>query len=339
MKVYLPAEWEPQETVIMAWPDTHTDWIECLDAAQACVAEIASAIAEVARVVMVTLDPEETAQLISHPNVTLVSEIPYNDTWARDFGPISLIDDDGNVLALDFVFNGWGLKFPANFDNLLTSRLFAKGALKPITRLMTSNFVLEGGSIESDGEGTILTTSFCLMAPNRNYIVKENIDKCLKNMLGADRVLWLGSGKLIGDDTDGHIDTIARFIAPDAIAYAACDRDSDPQAEELAKLEQELEQLRTKDGEPYLLVPLPIPNPIYDADGQRLPATYANFLICNGRVLLPTYGDAHYDKLAIDTLTLAMPQYEVVPINCRVLIEQHGSLHCMTMQIPQSTED
>lgn len=333
----IPAEWEPQEAVIMAWPHEYTDWDYILPEAQDCFVQIVSAIAKVAKVIVCSPHVEEVKERLPQENV-IVCRVPTNDTWARDFGPISLMDDDGNISALDFVFNGWGLKFPAFLDNRITQCLFELKQLAPIRKLLSSNFVLEGGSIESDGEGAILTTSFCLLAPNRNYINQEETEAYLKRLLFANRVLWLKHGRLIGDDTDGHIDTIARFISPTAIAYASCDREEDQHYLELAQMEKELSRFTTEDGDPYLLIPLPIPNPIYDEEGQRLPATYANFLICNGSVFLPVYGDKHYDQLAIDTMQLAMPDYKIVPIDCRVLIEQHGSLHCMTMQIPKSLD-
>jgi agmatine/peptidylarginine deiminase len=263
-----------------------------------------------------------------------VLSVPADDVWARDHGPITVFRDRRPV-HLDFAFNGWGGKFDAARDNAITHRLAALQAWN--APVETLDFVLEGGGIESDGAGTLLTTERCLLAPTRNPgLAKAQIEEKLKGWFGLTRVLWLSRGDLVGDDTDGHIDTLARFCDPGTIAYQACDDRQDAHYEELAAMAVELAALRDAYGKPYKLVPLPLPDPIHDTeDGRRLPAGYANFLIVNGAVLVPVYGDRH-DAEALARLRPCFPGRELIGIDCRALIHQYGSLHCVTMQIPKA---
>ena len=241
---------------------------------------------------------------------------------------------DGRLVHLDFTFNGWGNKFDARLDDRVTRALAASGMLT--APVETLDFVLEGGGIESDGQGTLLTTERCLLASTRNpHFDKTQIEQKLKTWFGLNRVLWLRHGDLIGDDTDGHIDTIARFCDARTIAYQACDDRNDAHYADLKAMEDELKSLRTPDGQPYRLVPLPLPAPIFDAEGKRLPAGYPNFLILNGAVLVPTYRDAN-DAIALERLRPCFPDREVIGIDCRALIAQYGSLHCVTMQYPSA---
>ena len=266
------------------------------------------------------------------PGRVITVPAPANDTWARDHGPITVDTADGPAL-LDFRFNAWGDKFPWEKDDALNRHLanagvFGKHPLQPV------DFVLEGGSIESDGAGTLLTTSECLLTPSRNPSMDRTaIEQLLEEVLGVDRILWLNHGYLAGDDTDSHIDTLARFCAPDHICYVTCPDVADEHYSALAAMEEELQEFRQADGTPYRLTPLPWPDPIYDEDGERLPATYANFLIINGAVLLPVY-DVPQDEEAVRIMAGIFPDREIIPIDCRPLIYQHGSLHCVTMQIP-----
>ena len=266
-------------------------------------------------------------------------ELPYNDTWVRDFGPLGVYEN-GALTLLDFTFDGWGGKFEADKDNALSSRIH-KNWLFGVTPLEKVDLVLEGGSLESDGRGTVLSTTKCLLNPNRNGgLSKEDVEGQLLAHLGVSRVLWLENGALEGDDTDAHIDTLARFVKEDTIAYVTCEDKSDSHYEGLLLMEKELQQFRTKEGEPYTLVPLPLPKAQYSVQGERLPATYANFLILNKTVLMPSYnnGDAH-DKEAVEVLKAIYPEREIIPIPCLALIEQGGSLHCSTMQIMKDKED
>ena len=337
---YLPAEWERQSGVQLTWPHEGTDWAPVLKEVTECYIHMALEIALRERLIIVTPESEQVQQLLQErlpqrvlSNITLC-QAPTNDTWARDHGFITLQTSTGHLL-LDFQFNGWGQKFPAELDNQICRRMMEQGVLQGQYEDHL-DFVLEGGSIESDGKGTILTTSQCLLAPNRNQPLSQTeIEERLKRYLRAERVLWLDYGYLAGDDTDSHIDTLARLCPNDTLLYVQCADARDEHYEELRRMEEQLQGFRTIDGRPYRLIPLPMASAQYDDEGQRLPATYANFLVINGAVLMPTYRDPQTDERARQQLQLAFPRHEIGPIDCRVLIEQHGSLHCCTMQFPQ----
>lgn len=331
-----PAEWEEQGGVQLTWPHADTDWRGMLDVVTPCFAAIAREIAAREKLLIVCPDADAArGRLGSGVNLDNIRfcELPSNDTWARDHAPLSVFEN-GQPALCDFAFNGWGLKFAAELDNLITRRLVQTGAFAPEVRCRNLlGEVLEGGSVESDGQGTILTTAACLLSPNRNgYATRAEAEALLRRTLGARRVLWLGHGHLAGDDTDSHIDTLARFCTPNMIAHVSCDDPADEHHESLKQMEEELRAMRTLDGRPYALVPLPMAEAVFE-DGQRLPATYANFLIINGAVLMPQYGSRR-DADVRDLLRQAFPGRAVVGIDCRPLIRQHGSLHCVTMQYP-----
>ena len=310
----LPAEWEPQWGVQLTWPHARTDWAPMLDE--------------------ITATYEEMAHEIKKREQLLVVGEPSNDTWARDHGFITLTDDKGHARLLDFQFNGWGKKFPAELDNAINRWLYDEGRMQG-EYVDCLDFVLEGGSIESDGKGTVFTTSCCLLAPNRNQpMTKEDIERRLCRDLCAKRILWIDYGSLTGDDTDGHIDTLVRICPDDTLLYMGCDDTDDEQYEGLRQMEEQLKTFRTLDGKPYRLLKLPMPTPIYDGE-DRLPATYANFLIVNGAVLCPTYAQPEADAEALRMIGQAFPDREIVGIDCRSIIKQHGSLHCCTMQFPR----
>ncbi|MFZ4634480.1 MAG: agmatine deiminase family protein [Saprospiraceae bacterium] len=333
MKRRLPAEWEPQSAVQLTFPHAGTDWADMLEEVLPVFVEIAETIARFQRVLVVCHNAPETRSLLHNIPVDqlILVEIPSNDTWARDHGGIT-VEQDGKPVVLDFVFNGWGLKFPADKDNLITGHLCQEGVFK--APCIPGGLALEGGGIESDGQGTLLTTAECLLSPNRNpHLDKAQTEEALKTLFGLERVLWLHHGYLEGDDTDSHIDTLARFCDPHTIAYVRCDDPADPHYEALEAMKKELRALTRADGKPYRLAPLPWPQACYAADGHRLPATYANFLLINGAVLVPLYG-VPQDAAAMSAFHELFPDREVVGINCRPLIEQHGSLHCITMQYP-----
>ena len=307
------AEWEHQSMVQLTWPHEGTDWATILD-------EITAVYEEMAR------------EIRKREPLLIVDSIPHNDTWARDHGFITIeetsFDQKSKALVLlDFCFNGWGEKFEATLDNQINKHLYEQGLVKGIYEDHL-DFVLEGGSIESDGKGTIFTTECCLMAPHRNQpLTKEEIEDRLKEWLGAERIVWLQHGSLIGDDTDGHIDTLVRICPEDTLLYTGGDKDHP----DLALMEEELKNLRTMEGCPYRLLKLPLPQPIFD-NGDRLPATYANYLVINGSVLVPTYNQPDLDEEAMRIVGQAFPDREIVGIDCRTVIKQHGSLHCCTMQ-------
>jgi agmatine deiminase len=308
-----------------------------LDDVRPVYVEIIRQIARFERVLLTAPHAAEAAGHLTAVGVDMtrvaVCEMPTNDTWARDFGPITVIFNNTPVL-LDFGFNGWGLKFPADRNNQVTRRL--KEQVAVASNLKTVGLVMEGGSIESDGLGTILTTTACLLSPNRNpQLDKSEIEQAMASLLGARRVLWLDHGFLAGDDTDSHIDTLARICPDNTIVYTACDDQRDEHYTELKLMEEELQAFRTPDGSPYRLIPLPWPKARFDEQAHRLPATYANFLAINGAVLVPTYRDRERDVQALGAIGQAFPGREIIPIDCLPLIEQHGSLHCVTMQLPQ----
>jgi agmatine deiminase len=334
----LPAEWEPQDGVLLAWPHEETDWQPYLDAVQPVFAEIASQISRFERVVIAAPDAELVRKQLQQAGANLervrILEVETNDTWARDFGPIT-IQNDAGVKMLNFGFNGWGLKFPSDLDNRINKKLQMLGVWD--APLETVGLILEGGSIESDGRGTILTTEECLLNDNRNpHLTREELEQELHGLFGSDRFLWLANGYLAGDDTDSHVDTLARLCPDDTIAYVACDDPADEHHPALKAMEAELQAFRTREGNPYRLVPLPWPTARFDEEGTRLPATYANFLIINDAVLVPTYEDQN-DAAALAAVSDAFPGREIVAVNCLPLILQHGSLHCVTMQLPQGT--
>ena len=324
----LPAEWEPQWGVQLTWPHARTDWAPMLDEITATYHEIAREISKRENLLIVA---PEGAQPIINCQLSIINS---NDTWARDHGFITLTDDEGHHRLLDFCFNGWGEKFPAELDNAINRRLYDEGLLGG-EYVDCLDFVLEGGSIESDGRGTVFTTTGCLLAPHRNQpLTKAQIEERLKRELHAERILWIDHGALTGDDTDGHIDTLVRICPDDTLLYMGCDDPDDEQYDELRLMEEQLKTFRTIDGRPYRLLKLPMPRPIYDGD-DRLPATYANFLVINGAVLCPTYAQPDLDAEALRLIGEAFPDREIVGIECNSIIKQHGSLHCCTMQFPQ----
>lgn len=335
----LPAEWEPQSYVQLTWPNVDTDWDYILDDTIACYTKIAHEIAKRQQLLIVARDKKEVMPHISDidPDRYVIVELPINDTWARDHGFLTVFDN-GEPVLLDFQFNGWGLKFASDKDNLINRGLFAQSTLVKTKASYENHLstVLEGGSIESDGHGTIMTTSECLLSPNRNGAhFREEIEQMLKEAFGAERILWVDHGYLAGDDTDSHIDTLARMAPGNTIMYVKCDDKSDEHYQQLNMMEYDLKKFVVADtGKPYNLVALPMCTPQFEPiDGHRLPATYANFLFINGAILVPIY-NAPTDDAALEVFRKTFPDYEVVGIDCSPLIRQHGSLHCVTMQYP-----
>lgn len=335
-KVVFPAEWYPQSGVQLTWPHEETDWAPILDEVVPCFVAMAHAIMKYERVLIVCQDEQAVRDSLGAFDEERVSfyEMETNDTWARDHGGISVFED-GVPMIYDFVFNGWGMKFAAGKDNLITRKLIQSGAFSDeVSAVNMQPFVLEGGSLESDGNGTLLTTAECLLSVNRNeYLERPQLTQYLNDIFGLEQVLWLDYGYLAGDDTDSHIDTLARFCSEDTIAYVKCEDDEDEHYEELSRMEEQLKTFRRLNGEPYHLIALPMADEVI-WEGERLPATYANFLILNGAVLVPFY-ESPKDEVAKQLLERAFPDREVVGINCLPLIKQHGSLHCATMQYPE----
>ena len=344
----LPAEWEPQSGVILIWPHEDTDWRPYIEEITEVYLQMADAITRYEALLITARDSEMVSSLLKErlteeqiKRVTLFT-CDNNDTWARDVAPISLISNKASeggsqpLHLLDFCFNGWGEKFAAEKDNRINRQLYETGLLQGVLE-NHKDFVLEGGSIESDGRRTLFTTTSCLMAPHRNQpLTQEEIDKRLRLLFpNVERIVWLDHGQLAGDDTDGHIDTIVRIAPNDTLLYIGCDDEKDEHYEDFQLLEGQLKQLRTLEDRPYRLLRLPMPDAIYD-DGERLPATHANFLIINGAVLVPTYNQPEKDKAALNTIQEAFPDRKVIGIDSHTIIRQHGSIHCLTMQLPQN---
>jgi agmatine/peptidylarginine deiminase len=332
-----PAEWESQSAVLLAWPHDGTDWAARLEGVEQTYVSLVAAITRFQPALVCVADGELQARasaLLQVAGVDLARvrffEVPYDDTWLRDSGPITLREGDGFRL-LDFHFTAWGGKFEAGLDDQLVAKLHASGLLAKAAH-QRIDFALEGGGIETDGAGTLLSTWTCLHErhPDKS---RAEITATLEKSLAQSRTLWLFHGYLEGDDTDAHIDTLARFAGPEAIVFQACDDEADSHFAPLQAMAAEIAALRQADGRPYRLFPLPWAKPILD-EGRRLAASYANFLIINGAVLMPAYGDAA-DATAAAVLAKAFPGREIVRIDCRPLIWQNGSLHCVTMQLPE----
>lgn len=336
--IRLLPEWTEVESVLLAWPARHTDWDYILQGAQEqYVGLITSMNEEKIHVVLICHDPEEPGSALAGCDmqyITFVS-VPYNDTWTRDYGPITVVKDE-RLRALDFGFNGWGLKFASDKDNLVNLNLMKKSVIPRDIYRNEKDYVLEGGSIETDGAGTLLTTTRCLCSENRNGgLSKKDVEEILRRRLGVDHVLMLDHGALEGDDTDSHIDTLARLAPDNCILFTGCRNVDDPQFEELLKMRAQLSMMRNAEGNPFNLIELPLPDPIHDDDGNRLPATYANYLVVNDVIFMPSYGQPANDYLACQTVKIAFPGCKVKSVDCQTLIKQHGSLHCATMQIPK----
>ena len=334
-----PAEWEKQSAVLIAWPHTTGDFSNNLESVEQSYSIIADTITQYQRLIIVCRDDSHQqhiqALITNYDDIDFI-HATVNDIWVRDNVFLS-VEKEGSITHLNFLFNGWGEKYQHQNDNdlnhkLLNAKPFKGKAHKDI------DFILEGGSVESDGIETILTTKQCLLNPNRNKgLTQQQIEQQLLENLGAKRILWLDQENLSGDDTDAHIDTLARFCSDNTIAYTSCKDTDDLHYTNLKYMERQLQDFRNPEGDPYHLVALPLPKPIFDGDGQQLPANYANFLIINHAVLVPTYGDA-MDDIALKRLGECFPQHEIIAIPCKPLVHQYGSLHCMTMQFPAGPE-
>ncbi|WP_049721590.1 agmatine deiminase family protein [Gilvimarinus polysaccharolyticus] len=333
----LMAEWEPQAAVLLTWPHADTDWAPLLASVNQVYTELAYHICRFSRLLIAAPEANhaEIKQLLTARGVpeqqVQIYAVDSDDSWARDHGPLT-VSRDGVARLLDFQFNGWGNKFDASRDNAISKALANAGAFS--AELESIDFVLEGGAIETDGEGTLMTTRSCLLNPNRNGDVSQlEVEQILQRHFGVGKINWLDHGFLEGDDTDSHIDTLARLCPDRRIAYVGCRDKNDVHYDALEKMQTQLREFRDAQGQPYELIELPWPQAVYSSDGERLPATYANFLILNGAVLVPIYQDPA-DAVALSKVGEAFPGYEIIAVDCGVLIEQHGSLHCITMQLP-----
>lgn len=308
-------EWNEQDAIVIAWPNKDTDWRKNLSEVTSFYKELSMAIIDHQKLII--LYSGTPPELQSNKNIILIN-VPFNDTWTRDYIGLSVQNKNGTQL-IDFGFNGWGEKFDFQIDNKVNQFLEKKAIFSQVIQ-NENNFILEGGSIDVNSDGVLLTTSKCLLNKNRNPdYSKEELEIKLKTALGVSKVIWLNNGLIKGDDTDAHIDILARFCNDNTIIYTQGDSES------LKDMEIELKELD------YNLIPLPLPSPIF-FNKQELPASYANFLITNQKVLCPTYNDKN-DEVALKQLTKAFPFKKIVGINALPLIKQNGSLHCVTMQL------
>ena len=330
-------EWAPQQAVMLAWPHESTDWAPWLDAIQRDYVELAVAISNEVPPLILCQDEAHRVLILRQLGERCVHAprlviAPYNDTWCRDYGPVT-VAADGKPRLLDFCFNGWGDKYDASLDNDINTRLSGEWRA-PLT---TIKYELEGGSIETDGCGTLLTTVHCLLDSNRNNdFSKADVERFVLEALGLERVLWISEGALLGDDTDSHIDNLVRFCSEDTIAYITCTRREDVHYEPLRKMEQQVLALRRPDGTPYKFHAIDLPEAQFDEDGKRLPGSYVNFLVVNGSVLVPLFG-CPQDAQALNTLQQCFPGHKIVPVPGANLIRQFGGPHCATMQLPLGT--
>ena len=341
MTFRLPPEWHPQDAVMLTWPHNNTDWAPYLNEVEPVYIDIARQVLDRQSLVVICHNDAVQSHLLAllkaadiDPRKLYTFVIPCNDTWARDHGPITLVNKQKQTQSLDFVFNGWGNKYESTLDNAINKNLLQQPTIRAEYKAV--DLVLEGGGIEVDDNGHLLTTEQCLLNPNRNpELCREEIERELNQRLGSKKILWLKQGYLAGDDTDSHIDTLARLAPDNTITFVQCSDENDEHFEALNKMQQELQALRTHDGQTFNLIPLPMPAACFDQAGERLPATYANFLIINGAILFPTYRQEETDKFALEQIHKAFPQHDIIAVDCLPLIQQFGSLHCISMQLPQ----
>ena len=329
MKYFVP-EWERQSATIIAMPHIDSDWRPYLAEIQSKMCEIAAQITRFQSVVVLYKYESDISKIKGQKNCIFL-QIALNDSWCRDFAPIS-VRKNGKLMLSDFIFNAWGAKYPSNLDNIAGAKIFErlqkKGFFgkKPV-KFSQKNFILEGGSIETNGK-TLLTTTKCLLSPNRNRLNKSQIAKKLKKYLGVKRIIWIENGELMGDDTDSHIDNLARFVDKKTIVYVKCYDKNDAHFRALSAMERELKSK----CDDFNLVPLPLPKAIF-YDKQRLPASYANFIFANGAIFVPTFGDKKNDKIALEIFKKLVKNRAIIPIDSRILIRQGGGIHCSTMNL------
>ena len=335
-----PAEWEPQAGVMLTWPDPAGDFSDFprINAAFVTLAQQLAQAAPVYISVAAALSIPDLQQAVgTTPHRVYWQSAPVGDVWVRDHGPIGVYAQ-GQRRLLKFEFDGWGGKYPSQRDNQLLPWLVEKKAFAEIDALAPQGWVLEGGGIETDGQGTLLATTRSVLDPRRNpELSVAMIEEKLRLSLGIQNFHWLEHGGLAGDDTDGHIDTLVRFVQPGVLVYQGPPSDGHPNADELSAMAEELAQWRQPNGQPYALHALPHTEQAHQRSADGLPSSYANFLFLNGHLLVPQYQDPA-DAAALALLRNLCPQHKVQGIDCSALVEQYGGLHCATMNIPLAHE-
>jgi agmatine deiminase len=327
----MPAEWATHSATWIAWPSHPDLWRAHLGAAREAFVQLVDGIAlgETAEVLV----PDEAAQALARAalpqrNVRF-HHVPFGDIWLRDTAPLFLVADGGSSASVRFDFNGWGGKYVLDHDN---------GVARQIARIaglpsFHSRFVLEGGAVDVDGEGTVLTTRQCMLHPNRNGSVDETaVETVLRDALGVDKVLWLGTG-LLNDHTDGHVDTVARFVRPGVVVVMDPVRDDDPNRDALRAIAREAGALLDAKGRKLEVVRIPSPGRVVDGDERVMPASYVNFYIANAAVIVPTYGSP-WDEEALERLGALFPGRKTYGVDARALLTGGGAVHCITQQQP-----
>jgi agmatine deiminase len=336
-----PAEWDRHRGVWLAWPSHAELWQEALADAQDEFAALCLEIADVdpqtgqlrgdALNILVRSDEDERlARARLDSARPTFHRIAYGDIWLRDTAPIFVVDGSGQLASVRFTFNGWGGKYVLPGDGELSAEVQRASGARSFVR----DFVLEGGAVDVDGEGTVLTTKQCLLNPNRNPSMDQAaIERALEETLGVSKVLWLDQG-LLNDHTDGHIDTLARFIAPGVVVCMEPSGANDPNREALLQIAAELSEMSDAKGRRLKVVRIPSPGLVTDEDGEVMPASYANFYISNSTVVVPTYGSS-FDDAAVAALAPLFPKHRVVGSSARVILEGGGAFHCITQQVPE----
>lgn len=335
----MPAEWERHRGTWLSWPHKEASWPDNFAAVPGIFTEIVRHLAPREEVHINVPDGEAEAGVrtvlrdarVPDGNI-FFHHNPTNDAWCRDHGPIFVQRMDGGrteEAIVDWDYNGWGRKYPPyDLDDAVPTRIATELGLPRFT----PGIVMEGGSLDVNGRGTLLTTEACLLNPNRNpSLTRHDIERYLREFLGVRHILWLGGG-IVGDDTDGHVDDLTRFIDPVTVVTALEDDPTDDNYEPLQDNLQRLHRMTDQDGQSLRVVALPMPHPVV-RDGQRLPASYANFYIANDVVLLPTY-DSERDATARRVLQSCFPGRHVIGIDCTALVWGLGAFHCVTQQWP-----
>lgn len=327
-----PAEWEPQEALWFAWPVRRSLWADCFDRVREQIAAlyVSAARYQTVRVLCAAAEQDSLRALMAaHGDASRVELFDYqsDDVWIRDFGPLFLVHDAERAVGMaDWRYNAWGNKFPdQSKDDAASAWMAARLGI----RRFSFDQILEGGAVESNGAGALLTTEAVLLNPSRNGLTDaERVERLLESGLGTGQVLWLKNG-LAGDDTDGHIDNLARFFKADGILYADTADPESINGSALAENRRRLECFRTESGAPFDLVALPLPDPILH-DGELLAASYLNFVVLNGAVLVPTFDQPENDARAMEILGECFPGREVLGVDCTDIIKEGGALHCMS---------
>ena len=337
-----PAEWAPHAATWVAWPSAADLWLESLAGAQAAFAQMCKALADVDRETglprgerLRVLVPDPAAEALARAALGSIGavfhHVPFGDIWLRDTAPIFLTDGAGLVAAARFGFNGWGNKYVLDHDDAVAARIAGLAGHGPLVY----SFVLEGGSVEVDGEGTVLTTRQCLLHPNRNpSLDAATIEQAVRGALGADKVLWLRDG-LMNDHTDGHVDTIARFVRPGVVVCMRPAGSDDPNAPVLEAIARDLAAMTDARGRRLEVVRIPSPGRILSPEGDVMPASYVNFYIGNTTVVVPTYGSSS-DQAAVCGIAELFPGRRTVGIDARAILTGGGAFHCITQQEPQA---